>query len=231
MEGNVNKQNVNKQDVGVRNPSLLGIIISPGVQFERMKIKSPVWGAFFLFIVIAAILSVVDVYQAVNHSDVIRNVPSAEEATMVKYITIGTGIVSGLFGTAIWFFVAVGFYKVVMMFMGNDTPYMRLLSIYLHAYVITCLGRIANLIIRTVFGGEMTTTYTSLGSLFETGTVTHGIASAFDVFSLWALVVMGLGLKITAGLSKKQATMLIVILFIFSVAFSSLGGLIPNFGV
>lgn len=47
MEGNVNKQNVNKQDVGVRNPSLLGIIISPGVQFERMKIKSPVWGAFF----------------------------------------------------------------------------------------------------------------------------------------------------------------------------------------
>lgn len=41
---------------------------------------------------------------------------------------------------------------------------------------------------------------------------------------------MGLGLHITAGLSKKQATILIVIFFILSVGFTSLSGLAPKFG-
>lgn len=36
--------NINTQDVGVKKPSLLGMITSPGEQFERMKTKSPVWG-------------------------------------------------------------------------------------------------------------------------------------------------------------------------------------------
>ena len=222
--------NVNTQDVSGKKPSLLGMITSPGVQFERMKTKSPVWGAFFLFIVLAAILSAVGVYQAMAHSNVLGNAPSAADANMVKYIAMGTGAVTGLFGGAIGFFVVTGVYKVIMMFMGNDTPYMKLLSIYLYTYVITCLGGIVNLIIRTVLGGDMTTTYTSLGTLFEQGTVAHGIASAFDVFSIWGLVVMGLGLQITAGLSKKQATTLIVIFFILSVAFSSLSAFVPKFG-
>lgn len=36
--------NINTQDVGAKKPSLLGMITSPGEQFERMKTKSPVWG-------------------------------------------------------------------------------------------------------------------------------------------------------------------------------------------
>ncbi len=55
------------------------------------------------------------------------------------------------------------------------------------------------------------------------------LASAFEVFSIWGLVVMGLGLQIVAGLSKKQATTIIVIFFILSVAFSSLSGIASSF--
>ncbi|MFZ7756789.1 Yip1 family protein [Bacillus thuringiensis] len=222
--------NINTQDVGAKKPSLLGMITSPGEQFERMKTKSPVWGAFFLFIILTAVIAGIGMYQVVNHPDVMGEVPDAEAAKVVGYFGIGAGIVGGLFGTAIWFFIAAAVYKVIMMFMSNDTSYMKLLSIYVYTYTISILGAIVNFIIRMIIGGDIETSYTSLATLFEPGTVAHGAASSFEVFNIWALVVMGLGLHITAGLSKKQATILIVIFFILSVGFSSLSGLAPKFG-
>lgn len=222
--------NVNTQDVSGKKPSLLGMITSPGVQFERMKAKSPVWGAFFLFIIIVSVVSAIGMYQAMNNPEVLKNVQDPEAAKMMGYFGIGTGIVVGSFGTAFWFFVAAGVYKIIMMFMGNDTPYMKLLSIYLYTYTISVLGVIVNFILRMILGGDINTSYTSLATLFEPGTYIHGAASAFEVFNIWGLIVMGLGLQTVAGLSKKQATTLIVIFFILSVGFSSLSGFTPSFG-
>ncbi|MCZ2990959.1 YIP1 family protein, partial [Acinetobacter baumannii] len=119
--------NINTQDVGAKKPSLLGMITSPGEQFERMKTKSPVWGAFFLFIILTAVIAGISMYQVMNHPDVMSEVPDAETAKVVGYFGIGAGIVGGLFGTAIWFFIAAAIYKVIMMFMSNDTSYMKLL--------------------------------------------------------------------------------------------------------
>ncbi|MDM5157319.1 Yip1 family protein [Bacillus sp. DX1.1] len=220
--------NVNTQKVGGEKPSLLGMITSPGLQFERMKTKSPVWGAFFLFIVIAAIASAVTAYQAMNNPELIGNAPDEAAAGMMRNIALGAGAITGLLGAAVWFFIAAGFYKIIMMLMGNDTPYMKLLSIYLYASIVTYLGVVVNLILRVVLGGDATTSYTSLGTLFEPGTFAYGIGSAFEIFSIWGLVVTGLGLHIAAGLSKKQATILVVVFFILSVAFSSLTGLTPK---
>ncbi|KFN01668.1 YIP1 family protein [Bacillus clarus] len=221
--------NLNTQKVGGEKPSLFGMITSPGVQFERMKTKSPVWGAFILFIILTAAIAGIGMYQIMNHPEVMSEVPNAEAAKVAGYFGMGLGVVGGLFGTAFWFFVAAGIYKVIMMFMGNDTPYMKLLSIYVYTYTISILGTIVNFIIRMILGGDIETSYTSLATLFEPGTVAHGVASSFEVFNIWGLVVMGLGLHITAGLSKKQATILIVIFFILSVGFSSLSGLVPKF--
>ncbi|MEK4501959.1 Yip1 family protein [Bacillus sp. FSL R12-0069] len=221
--------NINTQDVGAKKPSLLGMITSPGVQFERMKTKSPVWGAFFLFIILTAVIAGIGMYQVMNHPDVIK-VPDAEAAKVVGYFGIGIGVVGGIFGTTIWFFVAAAIYKVIMMFMSNDTSYMKLLSIYVYTYTISILGVIVNFILRMVLGGGIETSYTSVATLFEPHTVAHGIASSFEIFNIWGLVVMGSGLHITAGLSKKQATILIVIFFILSAGFNSLSGIISNFG-
>ncbi|EMA6342543.1 Yip1 family protein [Bacillus cytotoxicus] len=221
--------NINTQDVSGKKPSLFGMITSPSVQFERMKTKSPVWGAFFLFIIITAIVTSITMYQAMTSPEVLANVPNPEAAKMAGYFGIGLGAIGGIIGTAFWFFVAAGVYKIIMMFMSNDTPYMKVLSIYLYTYTITILGAIVNLILKLIIGGSAETSYTSLAPLFEPGTYLHGAASAFEVFSIWGLVVMGLGLQIVAGLSKKQATILIVIFFILSVAFSSLSGIGSSF--
>ena len=104
-----------------------------------------------------------------------------------------------------------------MMLMGNDTPYMKILSIYLYANLVFYIGSLLNVGLGLIFEGNGTDAYTSLAPLFEKGTVLNGIASSIEIFNIWSLILTGLGLHIVAGLSKKQATILIVIFFILTI--------------
>lgn len=117
-----------------------------------------------------------------------------------------------------------------MMLMGNDTPYMKILSIYLYANLVFYIGGLLNVVLSLIFDGNGTDAYTSLAPLFEKGTVLNGIASSIEIFNIWSLILTGLGLHIVAGLSKKQATILIVIFFILTVGLGFLKGLANGFG-
>lgn len=117
-----------------------------------------------------------------------------------------------------------------MMFMSNDTPYMKILSIYLYANLVYYIGGLLNAGLGFIFDGNGTDVYTSLAPLFEQGTVAHGIASSIEIFNIWSLILTGLGLHIVAGLSKKQATILIVIFFILTIALGVVRGLVSGFG-
>ena len=48
--------NLNTQKVGGEKPSLFGMITSPGVQFERMKTSNAVWGVFWIFVLLGAVV-------------------------------------------------------------------------------------------------------------------------------------------------------------------------------
>ena len=50
------------------------------------------------------------------------------------------------------------------------------------------------------------TQYTSLGLLFTEGTFAYGIGNTIEVFYVWNLALIWLGLHITAGLSKVKAS-------------------------
>ena len=54
--------NMNIQDVGVKKPSLFGMITSPGLQFERMKTSKKVWGVFFLVALLQGMLGGLSAY-------------------------------------------------------------------------------------------------------------------------------------------------------------------------
>ena len=49
--------------------------------------------------------------------------------------------------------MVAGFYKVIMMFMSNDTPYMKILSIYIYANIVYYLGGILNVALGYILGG------------------------------------------------------------------------------
>ena len=215
--------NVNTQKVSGEKPSLFGMITSPGLQFERMRTNAPVWGAFFLLVLFGGIAFMAVSYASLNSPELVKALKEDSTGT-AKYFIIGGGFVTGLIITMIMFFISAAFYKIIMMFMGNDTSYKKLLSITVYSSIITYIGLLVNAVLAIGLGSDGTARYTSLGSLFEKGTTAFEIGNSIEIFTIWGMYVTWLGLHIAAGLSKKQATILIVIFFVISLVFSTFKG-------
>ncbi|HEK9101225.1 DUF1282 family protein [Bacillus pfraonensis] len=217
MEPNVNTQ---KADRG--KPSLLGMITSPGLQFERMKTTDKVWGMFFLVALLQALVNGLATYVAQSSPEVIElqeKFGTGQEQS-IGYL-VGKAIGSGFIWIMIGTLAVATVYKVFMMFFGNDTPYKKLLAIVVYANIALVIGGLINSILGLILGSGATE-YTSLAPLFEQGTTGYAIGSVVEVFYLWNIVLIWIGLQITAGLGKVKAAVPIVVLFIIKAAFLSL---------
>jgi len=212
--------NMNIQDVGVKKPSLFGMITSPGLQFERMKTSKKVWGVFFLVALLQGMLVGLSAYVIHTSPEMLKMKKELGELAGQSSLTfevisgIGSSFASAMVGTL--FIAAI--YKIFMMFLGNDTPYKTLLNIVVYTNIVLIIGGLVNTILSLIFGTGMTQ-YTSLGLLFTEGTFAYGIGNTTEVFYVWNLVLIWLGLHITAGLSKVKASIPIIILFIIKAFF------------
>ncbi|PRT38967.1 Yip1 family protein [Bacillus wiedmannii] len=207
--------NLNTQKVGGEKPSLLGMITSPGLQFERMKTSEKVWGMFFLMALLQGLLSAFTTYVTNTSPEMVKVKKELGEFAGQSSLTsdVISSIVSGTIGGMLVTFVVAAIYKVFMMFYGNDTSYKKLVTIIVYTNIVVIIGGFINAIIALILG-VAPTAYTSLGPLFETGSVAYGIGSSIEVFYLWNIVLIWLGLQITAGVSKVKAAIPIIVLFI-----------------
>jgi hypothetical protein len=220
--------NVEFEKAQVKKPSLFGMIPSPGIQFERMKESSPIGLPIVLMIVLMAIGGALVAYLSLNNP-IIKNINATPEMKIPVGFTVGMGALGAGLGGTISFFIIAAFYKLCMIFMGNDTPYKKLLSITIYSSIISAIGLLVNGLIGIILGGYETT-YTSLAPLVGDNKMLQAIAGRFDIFSIWYYVVIAIGLQIVAGLSKNKAIVLVVILFLIGIGFSSLSGLFPQLG-
>jgi heme A synthase len=140
----------------------------------------------------------------------------AGQSSLTSDVIYGT--VSGTLGAMLATFVVAAIYKVFMMFYGNDTSYKKLVTIIVYTNIVVIIGGFINAIIALILG-VAPTAYTSLGPLFEQGSVAYGIGSSIEIFYLWNIVLIWLGLQITAGVSKVKAAIPIIVLFIIKALF------------
>lgn len=212
--------NINTQDVGAKKPSLLGMITSPGLQFERMKTTEKVWGMFFLVALLQGLVGGLNSYVTYTSPEMIKMQKELGELAGKGSITseVIYGIGSGFVGAMIGALFVSAIYKVFMMFFGNDTSYKKLLSIVVYTNIILIIGGLINGIIALILDGGATQ-YTSLGPLFDQGSLAYGIGNTIELFYLWNLVLIWLGLQVTAGLSKVKAAIPIIVLFIIKAVF------------
>ena len=216
-------ENIGNDEINMQKPSLFGMITSPSVQFERMKEKAPIGLPLVVMILLLAVIGALVSYLSLNN-------PLMKELDVEIPVafTVGMGVVSGIFGGVATFFIAAGFYKLIMVFMKNDTPYMKLVAVVIYSSIITALGTLINAVIAFALGGYEVT-YTSLAPLFSDSAILKAIATNFEIFRIWYYVVLALGLQIVAGISKKSAIMLVVFLFLISVVFSAVSGSLQQF--
>ncbi|PGN59127.1 hypothetical protein CN961_14400 [Bacillus thuringiensis] len=217
--------NINTQDVGAKKPSLFGIITSPGVQFERMKTSNAVWGAFWLLVLLGGLVGGFAAY-------VYSLTPEAIELNKELGVTVSAGMTYGMgFGViaismAFVFLLSAVVYKVLMVFISNDTSFKKLLAITVYSSVISLLGLLINTILAYILGGSGQEMYTGLEPIFASSSgVVKGIVSKFEVFTIWGYAVTWLGLQITAGLTKKQATIITIVFFVLTLGIGALQGM------
>jgi len=217
--------NINTQDVGAKKPSLLGMITSPGEQFERMKTSNAVWGAFWLLVLIAGLVGGFAAY-------VYSLTPEAIKLNKELGVTVSAAMTYGMgFGViaismAFVFLLSAVVYKVLMVFISNDTSYKKLLAITVYSSVISLLGLLINTILAYILGGSGQEMYTGLEPIFASSSgVVKGIVSKFEVFTIWGYAVTWLGLQITAGLTKKQATIITIVFFVLTLGIGALQGM------
>ncbi|MED0996583.1 Yip1 family protein [Bacillus mobilis] len=213
--------NVNTQKAGGEKPSLFGMITSPGLQFERMKTTEKVWGMFFIVALLQGLVGGLNSYITYTSPEMIEMQKKlggalAEQGSLVSNVISST--IWGIVGVMIATLVVAAIYKVFMMFYGNDTSYKKIVMIIVYADIIVIIGGLINGIIALILGAAPTA-YTSLGPLFEKGSLAYGIANSIEVFYLWNLVLIWLGLQVTAGLSKVKAAIPIIVLFIIKAVF------------
>ncbi|MFK4415165.1 heme A synthase [Bacillus sp. RC251] len=212
--------NLNTQKAGGEKPSLFGMITSPSLQFERMKTSEKVWGMFFLMALLQGLLSAFTTYVTNTSPEMLKVKKELGEFAGQSSLTsdVISSIVSGTIGGMLVTFVVAAIYKVFMMFYGNDTSYNKLVTIIVYANIVVIIGGFINGSIALILG-VAPTAYTSLGPLFEQGSVAYGIGSSIEVFYLWNIVLIWLGLQITAGVSKVKAAIPIIVLFIIKALF------------
>ncbi|MGD6889781.1 Yip1 family protein [Bacillus mobilis] len=217
--------NINTQDVGSKKPSLLGMITSPGEQFERMKTSNAVWGAFWILVLLAGLVGGFAAYVYSLTPEAIK-LNKELGVTVSAGMTYGMGFGVGALGMGFSFLLGAVVYKVLMMFMSNDTSYRKLLAITVYSSIITLLGLLINTILAYILGGSGQEMYTGLGPVFSSSSgVVKGIVSKFEVFTIWGYVVTWLGLQITAGLTKKQATIITIVFFVLALGLGALQGM------
>lgn len=213
--------NVNTQKAGGEKPSLFGMITSPGLQFERMKTTEKVWGMFFIVALLQGLVGGLNSYITYTSPEMIEMKKKlggalAEQGSLVSNLISST--IWGIVGVMIATLVVAAIYKVFMMFYGNDTSYKKIVMIIVYADIVVVIGGLINGVIALILGAGPTA-YTSLGPLFDQGSLAYGIGNTIELFYLWNLVLIWLGLQVTAGLSKVKAAIPIIVLFIIKAGF------------
>ncbi|PFM56452.1 hypothetical protein COJ48_28400 [Bacillus cereus] len=226
--------NMNTQKVGGEKPSLLGMVISPGLQFERMKMSKKVWGMFFLVALLQGLVGGLGTYVMKTSPEGVKMkeelVELAGQGSLTLTLEIIYGTVSGFVGAMFGALFVAAIYKVFMMFFGNDTSYKTLLTIIVYTNIVLIIGGLINTILNLILGSGATE-YTSLGSFFTEGSFAYEIGNTIEVFNVWNLVLIWLGLQITAGLSKVKAAIPIIVLFIIVAIFVLITHFLPGMSV
>ncbi|MBH0350428.1 Yip1 family protein [Bacillus pacificus] len=213
--------NVNTQKAGGEKPSLFGMITSPGLQFERMKTTEKVWGMFFIVALLQGLVGGLNSYITYTSPEMIEMQKKlggefAKQGSLTSDVISGT--IWGIVGVMIATLVVAAIYKVFMMFYGNDTSYKKIVMLIVYADIVVVIGGLINGVIALILGAGPTA-YTSLGPLFDQGSLAYGIGNTIELFYLWNLVLIWLGLQVTAGLSKVKAAIPIIVLFIIKAGF------------
>ncbi|MCY8140787.1 YIP1 family protein [Bacillus haynesii] len=189
-------------------PSLIGLISSPALQFERMKkqpaVALPMFAVFFLSVV-SAILYISKIY------------PDSYFGMIIfLWEFLKTGICLFVAALILWLIATIG---------GGKTNFVTMFSLASFVGFVKIIGDLINNAVFRFANVKEGTSFTSLHDVFSVGEPYKSIWGVFDIFTLWALVLAAVGLQKAGGASKRASWIAVTVLFILKFLFAWFFGL------
>ncbi len=217
---------------------MLNIFFSPAKVFEKIKEK-PEW-LIPMIIVLAVILlsTVITVFLTkdtalAQQEDAMRERGMSDEQIEQAKQFIGgpiAAVLGGVFAVIFTVVILLVFsllINVLIPIFGGASSFKTVFSVVSHA----ALVRIPSMIVRIILILLTKSLYVSASLALlvpgmDKGSFAYRILAGFDGFVIWEMALVALGISVTNNLSKKNAFILILLIFLVSIFIgAAIGGL------
>ncbi len=221
------EEKIEKIDVEPKSkPSLLGMIGSPVEQFEKILNRPIIWVPMLivtLFTVIGSLLS----FMSMDLGSVVGEDIGAEELALVEMVTRITVIITGLITPIFTVLISSAIVLAIAKIANKEVTFKQLFSMNTFIYFIPAIGLLINGIIHKLIGGNAEIMVTSLASLINSDS---SLLAGIELFSIWNLILFGIGLNKVARLSKGASWIITIIFFLLQIGLASLSGMMSGIG-
>lgn len=206
-------------------PSLIGMIMNPGEQFERIRGRSLIWGALAIVTVLFVIGSWL---QSLGIEMPGMESMTAQDVAMINRITLITTIVTAILFPIFTVLIMSVIYMLIAKIARSEVLFKQLISMNTYIMFISAIGSVLNGILFTLFGGGTGVYYTSLGSLIEAEGALAGLLDSIEIFAIWNVILTAIGLEKVANFSKGLAWTISIIFFAIGVLFTMFGAAVSG---
>ncbi|MDA7026287.1 YIP1 family protein [Bacillus sp. CLL-7-23] len=190
----------------IKKPSLFGMITHPVRQFERTRDRPTIWLPLIIVLVLS---SLADYLNRLNYPKLYNG-----ERSFGSYFIHGTV-------NSILLFVIITLILWMIAKLGRGkTNFTCMFSLFIHVYFLTAMKDLIVALIKYFSNTSPDVfSYISLTGFVPANNYLTGFLGIFDIFLIWTLILLAIGLQKTAEASKTSSWVGIAVLFLILLGF------------
>lgn len=206
----------------LEKPSLLGMIMEPRKQFERIKDNPKI----VIPLVVVTVLTIIGMLLMMSQMDFIGEDPEfanmgPDELMIITIFAQITFAITGLFTPAISILISACIFFVIAKIVKLEVSFKQLFSMATFVYIISLLGLIVNAVAFFGMSNPDPELYlTSLNSIIQADGALGAFLVAIEIFTIWGLVLSAMGLQIVGKFSKGLSWGIVIGMFVIMTGFS-----------
>jgi hypothetical protein len=203
----------------LEKPSVFGMIWSPIEQFERIRERPRILGPMVIIVVLFIIGMLITMLSVDVGLDGVSGEEMAAFAGIAAVFSGIIGVIAPVIGTLISSFI----YWIIAKLAQSEVSFKQLFSMCTYIMIISALSTVINGIGIAILGGNGESMFTSIGSFIPAEGAIGGLLNSIELFSIWGVILVALGLNRVANLSKGLAWTISIVFFVIGVVFAMIG--------
>ncbi|MDH4210461.1 MAG: YIP1 family protein [candidate division WOR-3 bacterium] len=208
---------------------ILDIYFAPGKVFTALKEKTKWVLPLVIVLVIVALTAVLTVNLAreeitMRQEEVMRERGMTEEQMeQARQFTSGpVAVISGALSAALFTVILLLVFTVVtnlfVPLFGGESGFKKIFSVICFSSLVVVPSAILKLIMIAITKSPyVTTSLALLAPALGRDSFTYQLLAGFDFFIIWEMILVGMGISITNGIAKKNAYVLVFVIWLVSI--------------